>query len=156
MATQIFDGTGGKSVLQVMVAGTVGVLVCFNALEHLIIIGSFIKAVDEVKAFGADNSMCRPTDIKIRIAADGSERSVLGVADPERATAVRVAGSEAQAGELCLAFSSGAMVSPSATGSSSGQTGVKVFWASISKEAIYFFSGNCIVNPAFCFNLDLL
>ena len=77
-------------------------LICFNALEYLIIIGSFIKAVDEVKAFGADNSMCRPTDIKIGITADGSERSVLGVADPERATAVRVAGSEAQAGELCL------------------------------------------------------
>ena len=85
-----------------MVAGTVGVLVCFNALEYLIIIGSFIKAVDEIKAFGADNSVCRPTDIEIGIAADGSERSVLSVADPERATAVRVAGSEAQAGELCL------------------------------------------------------
>ena len=68
-------------------------LICFNALEYLIIIGSFIEAVDEVKAFGADNSMCRPTDIEIRIAADGSERSVLGIADPERATAVRVAGS---------------------------------------------------------------
>ena len=77
-------------------------LICFNALEHLIIIGSFIKAVDEVKAFGADNSMCRPTDIKIGITADGSERSVLIVADPERATAVRVTGSETQAGELCL------------------------------------------------------
>ena len=77
-------------------------LVCFNALEHLIVIGSFIKAVDEVKAFGADNSVCRPTDIKIGITADGSERSVLGVADPERATAVRVAGSEAQAGKLRL------------------------------------------------------
>ena len=102
MTTQIFDGTGRKSVLQVMVAGTVGMLICFNALEYLIIIGSFIKAVDEVKAFGADNSVCRPTDIEIRIAADGSERSVLGVADPERATAVRVAGSEAQAGELRL------------------------------------------------------
>lgn len=57
-------------------------LVCFNALEYLIVIGSFIEAVDEVKAFGADNSVCRPTDIEIRIAADGSERSVLGVADP--------------------------------------------------------------------------
>ena len=134
MAAQIFDGTGGKSVLQVMVAGTVGMLICFNALEYLIIIGSFIKTVDEVKAFGADNSMCRPTDIKIGITADGSERSMLGVADPERTTAVRVA----------------------ATGSSSGQTGVKVFCASISKEAMYFFSGNCIGNPAFCFNLDLL
>ena len=77
-------------------------LICFNALEYPIIIGSFIKAVDEVKAFGADNSMCRPTDIKIGITADGSERSMLSVADPERATAVRVAGSEAQAGELCL------------------------------------------------------
>ena len=82
-------------------------LICFNALEYLIIIGSFIKAVDEVKAFGADNSMCRPTDIKIRIAADGSERSVLIVADPERATAVRVAGSEAQAGELRLGIQLG-------------------------------------------------
>ena len=77
-------------------------LICFNALEYLIIIGSFIKTVDEVKAFGADNSMCRPTDIKIGITADGSERSMFGVADPERTTAVRVAGSEAQAGELCL------------------------------------------------------
>ena len=77
-------------------------LICFNALEYLIIIGSFIKAFDEVKAFGADNSVCRPTDIKIGIAADGSERSVLSVADPECATAVRIAGSEAQAGELSL------------------------------------------------------
>ena len=101
MAAQIFDGTGGKRVLQVMVAGTVGMLICFNAHEYLIIIGSFIKAVDKVKAFSTDDSVCRPTDIKIRI-ADGSERSMLSVADPERATAVRVAGSEAQAGELCL------------------------------------------------------
>ena len=77
-------------------------LICFNAFEHLIVIGSLIEAVDKVKAFGADNSMCRPADIKIGIAADGSERSVLGVADPERATAVRVAGSEAQAGKLRL------------------------------------------------------
>ena len=92
MAAQIFDGTGGKSVLQVMVAGTVGMLICFNALEYLIIIGSFIEAFDEVKAFGADNSVCRPTDIKIGITADGSERSVLGIAYPERATAGRVAG----------------------------------------------------------------
>ena len=102
MATQIFDGTGGKSVLQVMVAGAVGMLICFNAFEHLIVIGSFIKAVDKVKAFGADNSVCWPTDIEIGIAAYGRERSVLSVADPERATAVRVAGSEAQAGELRL------------------------------------------------------
>ena len=102
MTAQVFDGTGGKSVLQVMVAGTVGVLVCFNALEHLIIIGSFLKADDEVKAFGADNSVCRPTDIKIGIAADGSERSVLSVTYPECTTAVRIAGSEAQAGELSL------------------------------------------------------
>ena len=141
MATQILNGTGGKSVLQVMVAGTVGMLVCFNALEYLIVIGSFIEAVDEVKAFGADNSVCRPTDIEIRIATDGSERSVLGVADPECATAVRIAGSEAQAGELRLGVQLGSN---------------KVFCASISKEAMYFFSGNCIVNPAFCFNLDLL
>ena len=92
MAAQIFDSTGGKCVLQVMVAGAVGMLICFNALEYLIIIGSFIEAVDEVKAFGADDSVCWPTDIEIGIAADGSERSVLSVADPERATAVRVAG----------------------------------------------------------------
>ena len=95
MAAQIFDGTGGKCVLQVMIAGTVGMLICFNALEHLIIISRFIEAVDEVKAFGADNSVCWPTDIEIGIAAYGSERSVLSVADPECATAVRVAGSEA-------------------------------------------------------------
>ena len=82
-------------------------LICFNALEYLIVISRFIEAVDEVKAFGADNSMCRPTDIKIGITADGSERSMLGVADPERTTAVRVAGSEAQAGELCLGIQLG-------------------------------------------------
>jgi putative effector of murein hydrolase len=57
VTAQIFDGTGGKSVLQVMVAGTVGMLVCFNALEYLIVIGSLIEAVDEVKAFGADKMM---------------------------------------------------------------------------------------------------
>lgn len=156
MAAQIFDGTGGKSVLQVMVAGTVGVLVCFNALEYLIIIGSFIKAVDEVKAFGADNSMCRPTDIKIGITADGSERSVLSVADPERTTAVRVAGSEAQAGELCLGVQLGcdgvAFGNRQLIGADRGEG---VLCVNI-KGGNVFFSGNCIGNPAFCFNLDLL
>ena len=154
MAAQIFDGTCGKSVLQVMVACTVGMLICFNALEYLIIIGSFIKTVDEVKAFGADNSMCRPTDIKIGITADGSERSMLGVADPERATAVRVAGSEAQAGELCLQLGSDGVAfgNRQLIGADRGEgvLGVNI------KGGNVFFSGNCIVNPAFCFNLDLL
>lgn len=131
-------------------------LVCFNALEYLIVIGSFIEAVDEVKAFGADNSVCRPTDIEIRIAADGSERSVLGVADPECATAVRIAGSEAQAGELRLGVQLGSNGIAFGNRQFIGADRVKVFCASISKEAMYFFSGNCIVNPAFCFNLDLL
>lgn len=131
-------------------------LICFNALEYLIIIGSFIKAVDEVKAFGADNSMCRPTDIKIRIAADGSERSVLIVADPERATAVRVAGSEAQAGELRLGIQLGsdgiAFGNRQLVGADWGEgvLGINI------KGGNIFFPGNCIVNPAFCFNLDLL
>lgn len=156
MTAQIFDGTGGKSVLQVMVAGTVGMLVCFNALEYLIVIGSFIEAVDEVKAFGADNSVCRPTDIEIRIAADGSERSVLGVADPECATAVRIAGSEAQAGELRLGVQLGsngiAFGNRQFIGADRGEGVLRV---NIEGGNV-FFSGNCIVNPAFCFNLDLL
>lgn len=139
-----------------MVAGTVGVLVCFNALEYLIIIGSFIKAVDEIKAFGADNSVCRPTDIEIGIAADGSERSVLSVADPERATAVRVAGSEAQAGELCLGVQLGcdgvAFGNRQLVGADRGEG---VLCVNIKGSNVFFF-GNCIVNPAFCFNLDLL
>lgn len=156
MAAQIFDSTGGKSILQVMVAGAIGMLICFNALEHLIIIGSFIEAVDEVKAFGADNSMCRPADIKIGIAADGSERSVLGVADPERATAVRVAGSEAQAGELSLGVQLGSdgvtFGNRQLVGADRGEGVLRVD----VKGGDVFFSGNCIVNPAFCFNLDLL
>lgn len=131
-------------------------LICFNALEYLIIIGSFIKAVDKVKAFGADNGMCRPTDIKIRIAADGSERSVLGVAYPERATAVRVAGSEAQAGELRLGVQLGcdgvAFGNRQLIGADRGEG---VLCVNI-KGGNVFFSGNCIGNPAFCFNLDLL
>lgn len=139
MTAQIFDGTGGKSVLQVMVAGTVGMLVCFNALEYLIVIGSFIEAVDEVKAFGADNSVCRPTDIEIRIAADGVSGacSASSIQSAQRLCASREA--RRRLANCAWAFSSGAMVSPSATGSSSGQTGVKVFCASISKEAMYFF-----------------
>lgn len=131
-------------------------LICFNALEYLIIIGSFIKTVDEVKAFGADNSMCRPTDIKIGITADGSERSMLGVADPERTTAVRVAGSETQAGELCLGVQLGcdgvAFGNRQLIGADRGEG---VLCVNI-KGGNVFFSGSCIRNPAFCFNLDLL
>ena len=131
-------------------------LICFNTLEYLIIISSFIEAVDEVKAFGADNSMCRPTDIEIGIAADGSERSVLGIADPERTTAVRVAGSEAQAGELCLGIQLGsdgvAFGNRQLIGADRGEG---VLGVNIKGGNVFFF-GNCIVNPAFCFNLDLL
>lgn len=81
---------------------------------------------------------------------------MFSVADPERATAVRVAGSEAQAGELCLGVQLGSNCIAFGNWQLIGaDRGEGVLCVNI-KGGNVFFSGNCIVNPAFCFNLDLL
>ena len=59
-------------------------LIRFNALENLKIIGLRVKTGDKLKALSADDGMCRPADIKVRIAGDGGERSVLCVATVKR------------------------------------------------------------------------
>lgn len=102
VAAQIFDGTGGEGVLQIVVAGTVGVFVRFDALENLEVVGSGVETCDEVEALGADDGVRWPADIKIGMSGDGSERSVILVADPERVGAVRIAGRKTEAGIFCL------------------------------------------------------
>ena len=77
-------------------------LIRFNALENLKIIGLRVKACDKLKALSADDGMCRPADIKVWIAFDGRERSMLCVAEPQCAHAMRVTGGDTQTGKFCL------------------------------------------------------
>jgi len=46
-----------------MVASAVGVLVNFNAFVNLEVVSRRVKTCDEVKAFGADDGVCWPTNV---------------------------------------------------------------------------------------------
>lgn len=115
----------------------------FQALEGVSV---RVKSVDEFKAGCADDGVFRPVQIQIGISLNRRKTRMFRRGDPlcVREWASREA--TRSAANSAWAFNSGTILSPSATGSSSGQTGVKVFCASISKAAINCFAGKRNVN----------
>ena len=72
MAVQKFNGTGGKSVFQIVVAGAIGMLIRLNALIHLKVVSLGVESINEVEALGADDGVCGPAHVQIRMSFNRS------------------------------------------------------------------------------------